>query len=141
MKLIDARKAITSRYLTEFALLYPAIPIFIDNKGDSSKGTADKGDSWVRITVISTSPNGQTLGKPGNRKYNKLGFINCQIFTSINQGTNANDEMADASKELFEGVSFASKLWCYDGRVETIGSDGEFWQQNAINVFEYEYTR
>ena len=141
MKLIDARKAITSRYLTEFALLYPDVPIFIDNIGNSSKGNTEKGDSWVRITVLSTAPKGVTLGRPGNRKYTKLGFINCQIFTSINQGANLNDEMAEDSKDLFEGVNFAPKLWCYDGDVQTIGSDGEFWQQNAINVFEYEYTR
>lgn len=127
----EVRNIIMSRYLTEFAAQFP---IIIDNQ----KGV--KGDKWVRLNVQFSDGNQGTLGTAGNRKYLRRGIIFCQVFTLINKGTDDNDDTTEASVALFDGVRI-QELWMFNGRIDTVGNDDEYYQQNAVIEFEFEMIR
>ncbi len=129
----EARKEIMKRYLSEFSGQFP---VAIDNK----KLEKPDGVKWVRLTILFNDGNQDSLGKVGNRKYVKRGLIFVQVFTPINKGTNTNDDLCNSSLNLFDGVRI-SDLWMYNGKINTIGPDGEFYQQNVVVEFEFENIR
>ena len=133
MTVTEVRNIIMSRYLTEYTGQFI---IAIDNQ----KIDAPTDEEWVRLTVNFNDGFQDSLGTAGNRKYLKSGMIFIQVFFPINKGTNNSDTLAEDSANLFDGVRI-DDLWMYNGRVKTIGSDGEFFQQNAIVDFDYENVR
>jgi hypothetical protein len=130
----EAFNAIVSRYLNEYNGQFP---IAIDNKKFSIPNPPVK---WVRLHVKFNDGKQSSLGKAGNRKYVKYGLIFMQVFTPINTGTDENNTLVDASVNVFDGVRL-DDLWMYNGRSVTVGSDGEFFQQNGVVEFEYELIR
>ena len=130
----EARKAIMSRYWNAFNGQFP---IAIDNKKFDPPSTPSK---WVRLSVQFNDGNQDSLGRSGNRKFVKRGLIFVQVFTPSNKGTNDNDGTAADSVNIFDGVRI-NDLWMYNGRIETVGSDGEYYQQNAVVEFEFENIR
>lgn len=133
MTLTEARNEMMKRYLDEFTGQFP---IALDNK----KLQKPDGVKWVRLTIIFSGGNQDSFGKVGNRKFVKRGLIFIQVFTPINKGTDANDDLCNSSLNLFDGVRI-NDLWMYNGRIRTIGSDGEFYHQNVIVDFEFENIR
>lgn len=131
---VEVRNAITSRYLTEFDGQFP---IAVDNKKFDPPNPLSK---WARVNVQFNDGNQSSLGKIGNRRFTKLGLLFVQIFTPINKGTDENDSLANSSANLFDGVRIQD-LWLYNGRIKTIGSADEYYQQNVIVEFEFEEIR
>lgn len=129
----EARNEIMKRYLTEYTGQFP---IAFDNK----KFVKPDGVKWVRLTVNFNSGLQDSLGQTGNRKFTKWGLIFVQVFTPSNKGTNENDDLCNGSLNLLDGVRI-DDLWLYNGRIKTIGSDGEFYQQNVLVEFEFENIR
>jgi len=130
----EARNAITSRYLTEYSEQFP---IALDNLKFERPNPNVK---WVRLNIQFNSGNQSSLGTIGNRKFIKYGLVFIQVFTPINKATEDNDLLAASSLELLDGVRLEG-LWLYNGRIDTIGSDGEFYQQNVVVEFEFEDIR
>jgi hypothetical protein len=133
MTVSEVRNAIMSRYLNQYTGQFT---IALDNQ----IADAPDDEEWVRLTVNFTDGFQDSLGKEGNRRYLKRGMIFIQVFFPMNKGTNNSDTLAEDSANLFDGVRI-NDLWMYNGRVRTIGSDGEFYQQNAVVDFEYENVR
>lgn len=129
----EARNEIMKRYLNEFTGQFP---IALDNK----KLEKPDGVKWVRLNIQFNDGNQDSLGQPTNRKFVKQGLIFVQVFTPANKGTNENDDLCKDSLELLDGVRL-NNLWMYNGRISTIGSDGEFYQQNVVVEFEFENIR
>ncbi|MES0340681.1 MAG: phage tail terminator-like protein [Candidatus Humimicrobiaceae bacterium] len=133
MTVTEVRNIIMSRYLTEYTGQFT---IAIDNQ----IANAPDDEEWVRLTVNFNDGFQDSLGTAGNRKYLKSGMIFIQVFFPMNKGTDNSDTLAEDSANLFDGFRIQD-LWMFNGRVKTIGSDGEFYQQNAVIDFEYENVR
>lgn len=123
----EARNAIFTRYLTQFSGQFD---IALDNQPFSPP---DPGEDvkWVRVSVQFTLGTQSSLGKTGNRKFVKSGFLYIQVFTPKGHATNNNDDLAEDSLNLFEGERLGD-LWFNNGRIVTIGEDGEWYQQNVV---------
>ncbi len=129
----EARNEIMKRYLTEFSGQFP---IALDNK----KFVKPDGTKWVRLSIQFNSGAQDSLGKVTNRKFVKWGLVFVQVFTPSNKGTNDNDDLCHAALNLLDGVRI-NNLWMYNGKIDTIGSDGEYYQQNVVVDFEFENIR
>lgn len=129
----EVRNAIFTRYLTEFNGQFP---IALDNQPFTPPETGD-GVKWVRVSVKFNNGAQSSLGKSGNRKFTKYGLLFIQVFTPTGHATNDNDELAEESLSLFEGERLGS-LWFNNGRILTVGSDDEWYQQNAVLELTFE---
>lgn len=132
----EARNAIVTRYLTEFSGQFD---IALDNQPFAPPETGEN-VKWVRVSVKFTGGQQHTLGRATNRKFHKSGILFIQVFTPLGHATNDNDELAEDSLNQFEGVSLGD-IWFYNGRIETIGPDGEWYQQNVTSEFTFEATK
>ena len=130
----EARNAIVSRYLTEFNGQFP---IAIDNREFEAPETPEK---WTRIAVRFSSGNQSSLGQDGNRKFEKRGLVFIQVFTPSGEGTDNNDSLAKLILDLMDGERL-DNLWLFNGRINTIGNDGAYFQQNIILDFTFEEIR
>lgn len=123
----EARNAILTRYLTEFNGQFE---IALDNQPFTPPETGE-GVKWARVSVKFNGGTQSSLGRSGNRKFEKYGLLFIQVFTPIGHATNDNDDLAEDSLNLFEGERLGD-LWFSNGRIVTIGEDGEWYQQNVV---------
>jgi len=131
MTATEVRNTIMARYLDAFSGQFT---IALDNQ------ISETADKWVRLAVNFETGAQDSLGTAGNRKFLRGGTIFVQVFTPINKGTDDNDDLAVASTNLYDGVRI-DDLWMFNGRIRTVGADGEFYQQNAVIDFQYEDVR
>ena len=131
---VEVRNLIMVRFNTQFEGQFP---IALDNQRFTKPEDPEK---WVRLTILFNEGGQETMGKVQNRKFTREGFIYVQVFTVINTGTNENDELCQEALELFDGVRL-QEMWMFNGRVVTVGSDGEYYQQNAVLDFKFEEIR
>lgn len=96
---------------------------------------------WVRISVIFNEGGQTSLGVKGNRRFQKSGFVNVQVFTPVNKGTDQNDDMAQNILAFLDGESMGHGLWLYDGSIKTIGDKDDYYQQNVVIEFNFEDIR
>lgn len=123
----EARNAILARYLNQFDGQFP---IALDNQPFTPPETGE-GVKWVRVSVQFTDGTQGSLGVENNRRFEKYGLLFVQVFTPTGHATNDNDELAESSLDLFEGERLGD-LWFNNGRIVTIGSDDEWYQQNVV---------
>jgi hypothetical protein len=132
MTLAEARQAILKQYLATFDGVFP---IAVDNKRFT-----DTEETWVRVTIKADGGFQSSLGISGNRRYLRTGTIYVQVFTMMNKGTDLNDQYAEESLNVLDGYNIDG-LWTYNGRIQTVGSDSEYYQQNVVIDFEFENIR
>ncbi len=130
----EVRNLLATTYLTEFS---GDFPIAIDNLKFDPPNPKTK---WVRFGVQFNNGYQESLGRKTNRRFTGSGFVVMQVFTPINKATNENDILAYNSKVLFDGEHI-EQVRLFNGRTSTIGSDGEWYQQNVVIEFEYEDIR
>lgn len=130
----EVRNQIIIRFRTQYLGQFP---IALDNQKFDKPDTLQK---WARLNIQFNEGSQHSLGKTGNRKFHRSGLIIVQVFTPSNKGTNDNDELAEGIVNLFDGEHIQD-FWMYDGRVRTVGSDGEYYQQNAVIEFTFEDIR
>lgn len=136
MKQTEAKNILKRRYLAEFNGQFP---IAID---DVKFTRPTPPALWHHVTVDLSPDNSQdTSGRPGNRKFLRRGILTVSVYTPINTGTDANDDSANAVIELFEAVRLDAELWTQTAQLNTIGSDGIYYQQDVVVVFEFEDIR
>ena len=96
---------------------------------------------WVRLSVIFNDGAQTSLGRVGNRKFQKSGFVNVQVFTPVNKGTDRNDDIAQSVSAFLDGVDLGHGLWLYNGSIKTIGDKDDYYQQNVVVEFNFEDIR
>jgi hypothetical protein len=128
----EARNAILVHYL---AVYDGVIPVALDNQPFNPPETGS-GVKWVRVNVQFLDGRQASLGRTNNRRFDKRGILFIQVFTPAGYATDDNDDLAEASLDLFEGVGLGG-LWFDRGRVETVGPDGEWYQQNVVINFNF----
>jgi hypothetical protein len=133
----EARNAVLQRYLDTFGGLFP---IALQNQPFSPPEPA-AGVKWVRIDVRLGYGEQDTLGRTGGRRFVQGGAVTVQVFTPNGGATDGNDELVKQSLDLLDGVRIGDSLWTYGGRIVTVGTDGEWFQQSAILNLRFEETR
>lgn len=97
---------------------------------------------WARFTGRLTASTQRTLGRAGNRRFQRLGSLFVQIFDLIDVGTNRSKQLAQTVLEGFEGVSLTgTTIRFYDVIPREIGPDGRWYQTNVEINFEFDETR
>ena len=134
MKANEARRLLTSRFLNAFDSLYYVAVTNIRND------PPDIPVEWMRYNILFNEGNQDTLGRQPNRRFIKIGLITIQVFTPMNKGTNLNDTICELVQENQDAITL-DELWTYNGRIQTVGNDGEYYQQNVVVEFEFQDTR
>ena len=96
--------------------------------------------SWVRVSVVETGSEQETLGQKTDRRYRRENLLTMQIMTPANAGMNEAGTLSEEARDLFEGEAF-SDLDFIDGiDIIDLGVDKEKkWQQtNVRGTFAYE---
>ena len=127
--LAEAKQAITDRFITawEGKTLYTT-----ENTGFSEP--EDK--TWVRLTVRHKEGGQVSLGRVGNRRYDRKGIIAVSVFTPMEQGTSEADELSQFALELFEGTRF-NGVTVNNGTIREVGVDNKLYQEMMQAEFEY----
>jgi hypothetical protein len=133
----EARNAIMQRFLDEFE---GEFPIALPNQPFTQPEPA-AGVKWVRLDMRFASGGQETLGAAGGRKFLHGGTAVVQVYTPNGDATNDNDELAKRALNLLDSVRVSASLWTDGGRVVTVGTDGEWYQQNMIVNTHFEETR
>lgn len=84
--------------------------IHIDNEQfdttDQKEQVGSGDDSpWVDIRIRHTGANQESLGGPGNRKFQRLGQAVINIYTACDIGTQVADNLTQDVLDIFEGIS------------------------------------
>lgn len=136
MKQTEAKNILKARYLSEFRGQFP---ISIDNVKFTRPTPATM---WHKVDVeLSPSNSQDSLGSTGNRRFLRTGQFIVSVYTPINTGTDENDDSATAVIALMESIRLDAELWTKTSQLNTIGSDGTFYQQDVIIFFEFEDIR
>ena len=130
----QAREAIYDEFVTDWG---STSPLTLDNEKVDPPTT-----EWVRLSVRHTASTQDTLGAPGNRRFERIGSAFVQIFVPTDQGTLRADELATIAREAFEGKSLTgTTIRFLDVIVREAGVDGQFYAVVVEATFEYDETR
>lgn len=109
---------------------------------DNESFTPPAADPWVRVAVRHNASVQDSLGRPGNRRFMRLGSVFVQVFTPIDQGTLKADQLAKKAREIFEGKTLSGTSISFrDVAVREIGADGKWYQANVEAEFGYDEIR
>lgn len=136
MILAEARTEIQKAYLTVFN---GVIPIALDNQ-DFTPPDPDKDSSvkWVRLSVQGVSGTQACFGRAGNRRFDKTGLLTIQVFTPSGTATAENDQLCQDSLNVFEGIDLHNDMWFKNGRIDTVGTQNSWFQQNVTLEFTFQ---
>lgn len=139
----QAREAIYAAFDTAWTTNTPnpgdkRTPIALDNEiYRPAENTA-----YVRLSVRHTGRTQRTLGKPGNRNFGSTGTAFVQVYVPTDTGLKAADILAQAAREVFEGVTLAATGVSFlDCVVRETGPDGKWFGVVVEATFDYEETR
>lgn len=127
--LVEAKKAINDRFIaawegkTEYTI-------------DNEDFTEPESGAWVRLTVRNTDGGQTSMGRVGNRRFDRKGVIVVNVFTPIEQGTSEGDVLAEFAKDLFEATRF-NGVTVNNGLVREKGSDKTWFHHIMTADFEY----
>lgn len=96
----EAKQAINDRFIAEWGV---KTTYSLPNE-PFTQPTPDL--PWVRLTAINVDGGQETLGKKGNRKYERQGIIIANVFTPLEEGTSLGDALATDIQNIFEGERF-----------------------------------
>lgn len=97
---------------------------------------------WARLSIRHNSGTQDTLGRTGNRRFERGGAVNIQIFTPQNIGVGGVSTLATTVKNIFEGVSLSGTTVIFrDVIFREIGPSNEWYQMNVEAEFNYYETR
>ena len=125
----QAKLAITDLFVTEWADRTPYTK-------DNEEFKPDDIPTWVRLTIRHTGGNQETLGKKGNRKYERRGIITVSVFTPIETGTYDSDILSKAAQDIFEGENFGGVV-VNDTNIREIGANDKWYQVLMEANFHY----
>lgn len=93
---------------------------------------------WCRVSLRNTAGGGQvTLGPAPNRRYLRVARVLVQAFANASMGRRGAEEIAQAARELFEGVTF-SDIRGYDGTLREAADDPPWLVSIASINVEYD---
>lgn len=81
-----------------------------------------------------------TFGPPGQRRFLRPGVIAVQVFTPLanSQGLSLAEKLAIIARDAYEGKATTGGIWFRNARINEVGPDGTWYQQNMVVEFEYD---
>lgn len=104
-----------------------------DPVGEDSDGNALP---FGRVTVRHFTSTQETLGGVGSRKHQTEGAVTIQVFTPVGDGHVLADSIVEVLKAALRNVRVGD-LWFFDVRVNEIGQDRGWFNQNVVAGFRY----
>jgi len=98
--IVEARTKIYELFLANYTAL-PAAQVTADNENFETP----EGLPWGRLSVRHATRAQESLGGLGLRKFTSVGAAFFQVFVPKDQGVKQADELAQAARVIFEGVS------------------------------------
>lgn len=135
----EARAAIILRILAIDAI--PQEQIDFDN-GETFDVPSTDVNVWARVSIRFNNRNRESLGgRTVSRKFKRVGIATIQVFTPVTSGEYLNDltcadyeaallDLTDDRPLYYGGVPSGGDL-----RIDTIGRDGPWYQQNVVVPF------
>lgn len=115
--------------------LDPLPEISYDNK---ARPTEDETKSWLRVTLRPATGIQETLGRVGNRRFERIGFLFVQIFTPLDKGMQASDYLSDNIIDFIEGGETVGKIPFQNvSPPNDIGNEDTWNQVNISAEFMY----
>lgn len=112
-------------------------PVILDNEAE---GQPDQ--NWVRLTVRHRGAGQETLGRPGNRRFERRAAAYVQLFLAQDAGRKLADEWTQAVLDIFEGVSLAgTSVHFGDVIPRERGPDGKWYGVTVEATFTYDETK
>jgi len=131
---VAAKEAILDLFVTAWGV---TTEITLDNETLNNPA-----DNYVRLTIRHNDAAQETLGAVGNRKFTRLGSAFVQIFTPVDQGSQAADGFVATAMGIFEGVRISGTTVRFKDVIpREIGPDGKWYQVNVQADFEYDETK
>lgn len=132
----EASEAVLARFVSQWGSTTPYA--FTNEEARDLDG----GESaWAWVNVAEVGGGQETLGKKGDRKYERVAEVRIQVFTPIGEGTQEGEQLASQARGIYEGERF-SGLYFNDGRVTYVGPSEEKWDQNnAVIEFRFYETK
>ena len=131
----EAREAIYTRFVANLPSALGSNYTFANEKYSPPDSTL-----WARLTVNHEAGEQDSLGKVGDRKFLRRGRVLIQIFGPVDSGLRALDLVADAVRDIFEGVSFDG-LYFFSSDIREGSNDGEWFQIIVDAPFFYSETK
>lgn len=132
--LAEAREAIYKTFIDAWDSI---APLTLDNEDFQPPN-----GSWVRLSVRHTGGGQETLGRTGNRRFERSGTAFIQVFTLQDTGTAAADTLANLARSIFEGTSITNTTIRFNNVALTeIGPTGKWYQINVSAAFDYDETK
>lgn len=102
-------------------------PVYWDNE---TTDTVKKNIPWVRGSIRLAVGGQQTLGSPGNRMFNRQGYLIFQVFIPSNQKTNVSDELVQEILDIFDGAEVGD-INIIKGSPTYVNMEKAWYQQNV----------
>lgn len=133
----EAKQAIYNFFVTEWA---GETPVTIEN--EDFDPAVEGGTEWVRLSMRDRQANQRTLGRVGNRRFERPATLFVQVFTRKGQGgTQRSDQLAHLARSILEGTNQVSGIWFF---VATIGDmiPEDYWNMVVVEVeISYDETK
>lgn len=102
--------------------------------------TPPVGLPWVRVSVRNLDSEQECLGSPGHRRFKRNALAFAQVFVPGDSGTKDSDTLAEAFRDIFEGVSVTG-LDFRAASTREVGVDNGWHQTLAEAPFDYRETK
>lgn len=109
MKLTEASKALLAHFVTNWhtkvggTQAAPAVPYALDNRKLETSAPI-----FATVEVTNVGSDQKTMGKVGNRQFERLGRVDVRIYGPRSQGRGELDVIAEYVKELYEATRFGA---------------------------------
>lgn len=142
---IDSKKAVETRFKTEWVAAQPSVPFGFDNVDTLFLGTGavagarDGLAAFVVFSIQGYADAGGTIGQ--GRVIRKLGEATVQVFVRRGDGAFKSAELAEAARAIFEDWSTTlngTRVVIQEVATQTVGDDGRFQQTNVMISFKVE---
>jgi hypothetical protein len=101
----DAHKAILQTWILTWHTLAggsqatPTVPYAIDNRKLTQPAT-----TFAQVEIVNVSSDQATMGAPGARRFERIGFIDVRLYGPRDQGRGALDALAEHVRTIYEST-------------------------------------
>jgi len=99
--------------------------------------TPPNGEPWVRLTIREGEASLPAFGG-GSNVYRHPGTVIVQVFTPDGTGDGQAREIADSVADIFRGKRLSGVRFFDAPYINTVGTDGAWFQINVTMPFEYD---
>lgn len=106
---------------------------------DIKKSRESGETAWAVVTLRHAGGGQATLNNAaGSSRFRRVGILTVQVFTAIGKGLQESYALAKVVADAFEGTATPGGVWFRNVRINEIGRDGKFFQNNVLIDFTYD---